>query len=184
MLLFIGAQAGLSWSTILAKREAYRAAFHNFDIQKCAKMTVKDEELLLVPSDPHVPKHKQVVRNKAKIASVPKNARAVLALMAQAKASGSNGPAPTHGYFDDFLWNFVGGRPILTDREAGEKCAAVTPTSEAMSKALKARGFNFVGPTICYSFMQACGCVIDHPKGSPQWEAARERLELKGSNEK
>jgi len=170
-----GAQAGLSWATILAKREAYRKAFKGFDIEKCAAMTPAEEAKLLLPPPPGSDSSQSIVRNKAKVASVPKNARAVLALIREAKAAG--GQKPEHGHLDAFFWGFVGGMPQLTDRKPGEKCPATNETSEAMSKALKQRGFSFVGPTICYSFMQACGLIVDHPKGSSQWNEAQQRLQ-------
>lgn len=170
-----GAQAGLSWATVLAKRAAYRRAFHNFDISACAAMTAADEARLLEPAAAGVAKEDQIVRNRSKVASVPRNARAVLALIATAEAS-AKGRAPPHGHFDQFVWAFVSGRPQLNRRPMAQKAPAKTAVSEAMSAALKRAGLTFVGPTICYSFMQSCALVIDHPVCTPQWEAARMRL--------
>mmetsp|Transcript_49416 Transcript_49416/g.164973 ORF Transcript_49416/g.164973 Transcript_49416/m.164973 type:complete len:194 (-) Transcript_49416:237-818(-) len=167
-----GAQAGLSWATILTKREAYRRAFHKFDIKACAAMSAADEERLM--QDDGRTGADAIVRNRAKIKSVVKNAQAVLALQREGAARG--GSPPRHGHFDAFLWDFVGGKPRLHDRKTGEACPSKDDVSEEMSRALKARGFGFVGPTICYSLMQSCGLIIDHPAGTPEWEAAKKRL--------
>jgi DNA-3-methyladenine glycosylase I len=138
MLTLEGAQAGLSWSTILRKRDGYRTAFANFDAAKVARFTNKDVERLL--ADPGI------VRNRLKVDSTVNNAQRILELES----------------LSDYLWNFVDGAPKINRwRELGE-VPAETAESKAMSKDLKKRGFRFVGPTICYAFMQACGLVNDH----------------------
>ncbi len=142
LLILEGAQAGLSWSTILKKRENYRAAFDGFDPARVAQYdAAKVAELLANPG---------IVRNRAKIAATIGNAQALLAL----KARGER--------FDDFLWQFVGGRPILNRWQSLAEVPARTAESDAMSKALLKAGFKFVGSTICYAFMQATGMVNDH----------------------
>jgi DNA-3-methyladenine glycosylase I len=138
MLTLEGAQAGLSWSTILRKRDGYRKAFANFDAAKVARFTRKDVERLL--ADPGI------VRNRLKVESAVNNAQRVLEL------DGLN----------DYLWGFVDGEPKVNRwRKLGD-IPAETDESKAMSKDLKKRGFRFVGPTVCYAFMQACGLVNDH----------------------
>ncbi len=142
MLCLEGAQAGLSWITILRKRENYRAAFDYFDAIKIAGYDeAKIAELLTNPG---------IVRNKLKVNGFVKNARAFLAVQAE------------FGSFDAYLWRFVGGQPIQAQRVSLRDVPAQTLEAEAMSKDLKKRGFTFVGPTICYAFMQACGMVNDH----------------------
>ncbi len=142
MICLEGAQAGLSWITILRKRENYRVAFDNFDVVKVARYDeAKIAELLTNPG---------IVRNKLKVNGFVKNARAFLAVQ---EAVGS---------FDAYIWSFVGGAPILNRRASLAEVPAQTPAAVAMSKELKKRGFTFVGPTICYAFMQACGLVNDH----------------------
>ncbi|MBX3011586.1 MAG: DNA-3-methyladenine glycosylase I [Caldilineaceae bacterium] len=142
MLNLEGAQAGLSWITILRKRDNYRAAFDNFDATKIvAYDDAKVAELLANPG---------IVRNKLKVTGVIKNAKAFLATQAE------------FGSFDAYLWRFVGGQPIINQRQSLRAIPAQTPEAEAMSKELKKRGFTFVGPTICYAFMQAVGMVNDH----------------------
>ncbi len=144
-LVLDGAQAGLSWITILRKRENYRKAFAGFDPQKVAKFGPARVERLL--RDPGI------VRNRLKVESAVANARAFLKVQDE------------QGSFDRFIWEFVGGRTIRNRwRELGE-IPAETAESRAMSKALRARGFRFVGPTICYAFMQAAGLVNDHLVG-------------------
>ena len=141
-LILEGAQAGLSWSTILKKRDAYRAAFDNFDPTVVATYgEAKVAELLANPG---------IVRNRAKIASAIKNAQAFLAVQQE------------FGSFDAYIWQFVGGRPRQNSWQSLSEIPASTPESEAMSKDLRKRGFNFVGPTICYAHMQATGMVNDH----------------------
>ena len=142
LLILEGAQAGLSWSTILKKRESYRAAFDAFDPARIAQYdATKVAELLANPG---------IVRNRAKIAATIGNAQALLAL----KARGER--------FDDFLWQFVGGAPICNHWSSMADVPAKTAQSDAMSKALLKAGFKFVGSTICYAFMQAAGMVNDH----------------------
>lgn len=141
-LILEGAQAGLSWITVLRKREAYREAFDQFDPVKIARYSeAKKTKLLQNPG---------IIRNKLKIESVVRNAKAYLAL----KEQGEN--------FSEFLWQFVGGKPRQNRWRSLSEIPASTPESDAMSKALKQRGFNFVGTTICYAHMQATGMVNDH----------------------
>ncbi|WP_250450070.1 DNA-3-methyladenine glycosylase I [Caballeronia sp. ATUFL_M2_KS44] len=142
MLVLEGAQAGLSWSTILNKREGYRALFAGFDIDKVARFTEADMERIVGDA--------RVVRNRAKIQSAVLNARAVQRIQAE------------HGSFADFVWSFVGNKTIDTPRDASHPTPASTPESDAMSRALKTYGCKFVGTTICYAFMQATGMVNDH----------------------
>jgi DNA-3-methyladenine glycosylase I len=141
-LILEGAQAGLSWDTILQKRENYRAAFDGFDVRKIARYDRRKAQRLLRDAG--------IVRNRLKIASAITNARAFLAVQKE------------FGSFDRYIWQFVGGKPLLNARRLGERLPASTPESDAMSKDLKKRGFNFVGSTICYAFMQATGLVNDH----------------------
>lgn len=141
-LVLEGAQAGLSWITILRKREAYRKAFHGFDPLKVAAMT--DSELEAALQDPGI------VRNRLKVFSARKNARAFLEIQRD------------FGSFDTFLWAFVGGRPKVNHPRALAEVPAVTPEAEALSGALKKRGCTFVGPTIMYAYMQSMGLVDDH----------------------
>ena len=142
MLNLEGAQAGLSWITILRKRENYRAAFDNFDVTKMARYD--DDKIAALLANPGI------VRNKLKVAGFVKNARAFLTIQEE------------FGSFDTYIWRFVGGQPILNHRLSLRDIPAQTPEAEAMSKDLKKRGFTFVGPTICYAFMQAVGMVNDH----------------------
>ena len=137
-----GAQAGLSWRTVLARREAYRQAFHSFDISRVAGMT--DAALTSVLTDSGVIRHRQ------KIWSVRDNARAALAII------------EAHGSLDAWLWGFVDGQPIVNRWRKAEQVPATTEISERMSKVLRKQGFRFVGSTICYAFMQATGMVDDH----------------------
>ncbi len=142
MLTLEGAQAGLSWSIILHKREAYRAAFHNFDIGYCSNLT--DEDLLAVKENYNI------VRHMSKLQSVRSNARAVIEIQRE------------FGSLSDFLWDYVGQAPLLNKRKTDEDIPASTDLSERISRELKKRGFKFVGPVIIYSFMQAIGMVNDH----------------------
>jgi len=142
MLTLEGAQAGLSWSTILNKREGYRRAFAGFDPAKVARFTRSKVERLL--QDPGI------VRNRMKVESAVNNARRVSEVRREL------------GSLEGYLWSFVGGEPIVGRfRKLGD-IPAETAESKAMSKDLKKRGFAFVGPTVCYAFMQACGLVNDH----------------------
>ena len=158
-----GAQAGLSWRTILTKREAYRKAFHGFDIDRVAKMKESDvAKLLAAPSGAPAD---SVVRHRGKLLSVINNAQAVQRLRADAR------PGSEDGALDAFLWGFVGGKPRLTTAKTRAAIPTCSPEAEAMSKALKKAGFKFVGPTMCYSLMQSCGLVVDHPVGTPEHKA-------------
>ena len=172
-----GAQAGLSWSTILAKREAYRRAFHGFDLQACAAMTEADVDALVASATGSG--RDSIVRHRQKVASVPNNARAVLRIIAEAEGRGV--PRPPHGHFDAFLWAYVGDVPQLNRWPTIKDIPATSELSEKMSKELKKLGFSFVGPTICYSLLQSCGLIVDHPAGTQEWEAARVRLAQPGS---
>lgn len=141
-LILEGAQAGLSWETILKKRENYRAAFANFDPAKVARFTARDSKRLLGDAG--------IVRNRLKIASAIDNARAFLAVQDE------------FGSFDAYVWRFVDGKPIINRWKVLKDIPARTAHSDAMSKDLKKRGFRFVGSTICYAWMQAMGLVNDH----------------------
>ena len=145
MLVLEGAQAGLSWLTILRKREGYREAFDGFDAERVARYTSARIERLM--------RNEGIVRNRAKIEATVRNARAVLALREE------------HGGLAPYLWSFVGGAPVRNRPRVAADVPATSPASDAMSKALKARGFGFVGSTICYAFMQATGMVDDHVAG-------------------
>jgi len=145
MLVLEGAQAGLSWITVLRKRENYRAAFANFEATAVARFTVADQQRVL--ADPGI------VRNRAKVAATVLNAQAVLNIRDE------------HGSLDAFLWRFAGGAPRTNRWKTHRDAPAKTPASEAMSKALTGYGCKFVGPTICYAFMQATGMVNDHETG-------------------
>jgi DNA-3-methyladenine glycosylase I len=138
MLVLEGAQAGLSWSTILRKREGYREAFAGFDAAEVARFGQTEVSWLMLDE--------RIVRNRLKIESAIANARAVLELDS----------------LDEFLWSFVDGRPLRNRWKTLAEIPAETDESKAMSKELKRRGFRFVGPTVCYAFMQACGLVNDH----------------------
>jgi DNA-3-methyladenine glycosylase I len=142
MLVLEGAQAGLSWSTILRKREGYRRAFRRFDAARVARFRKRDIDRLL--ADPGI------VRNRLKVESAVVNAGAVLAVRDEL------------GSLDAYLWTFVGGRPRRNRFRDLSDIPAVTDESKAMSKDMKRRGFRFVGPTVCYAFMQATGMVLDH----------------------
>lgn len=142
MLSLEGAQAGLSWETILAKREHYRSVFDHFDVHAIAAYSPQKVADLLV--DPGI------VRNRAKIASVIRNAQAVLALQQE------------YGSLSRFIWQYVGFNPKVNQRRTLSELPARTVESDAMSKALRRQGFSFVGSTICYAFMQATGMVNDH----------------------
>ena len=144
-LILEGAQAGLSWSTILNKRENYRRAFDRFDPERVAAFDRRKVQQLL--RDPGI------VRNKLKIASTIENAKAFLCVQEE------------FGSFDRYIWQFVGGKPRVNKRRSLRQVPARTAESDAMSKDLKRRGFKFVGSTICYAFMQAVGLVNDHVVG-------------------
>lgn len=165
------AQSGLSWRTILHKREAYRRTFYGFDIDKVAAMTTDDIQEILNQESPDNP-HQVVVRNKGKITATVNNAQKVQKMI---KEEGK-------GAFDSFLWSFVDFKPILN--VSWKKLDPPKPSTEAqnMSKALKKLGFRFVGPTTCYSLMQSAGMVLDHPVDSPEWHAAKKRLQNRGND--
>lgn len=141
-LILEGAQAGLSWSTILNKRESYRRAFNGFDPKRVARLTRVDMNRLM--------KNDGIVRNRLKIESAVTNARAFLSVQEE------------FGSFDRYAWRFVGGKPLQNSRKTLKDIPATTPESDALSKDLQRRGFRFVGSTICYAFMQAVGMVNDH----------------------
>jgi DNA-3-methyladenine glycosylase I len=141
-LILEGAQAGLSWETILKKRENYRKAFHNFDAKAISRYGPADVARLMADAG--------IVRNKLKIAATIQNAKIFLEVQKE------------HGSFDAYIWQFTGGRPKVNRRRTLKQVPAKTPESDAMSKALLKRGFKFVGSTICYAYMQATGMVNDH----------------------
>lgn len=153
-LLLEGAQAGLSWITILRKREAYREAFAGFDPEKVVRFNAGDVERLMA--------NPGIVRNRLKIESAISNARAFLDLQAE------------RGSFDAYSWDWVDGQPVINHFERMEQVPAVTPLSEKISKDLKKRGFRFVGPTIVYAHMQATGMVNDHLIGCPRWQEVQQ----------
>ncbi|MFZ1701270.1 MAG: DNA-3-methyladenine glycosylase I [Pyrinomonadaceae bacterium] len=141
-LILEGAQAGLSWDTILRKRENYRAAFDNFEVAKVARYSdAKCAKLML---------NEGIIRNRLKIASAVRNAEAFLNVQRE------------FGSFDKYIWGFVGGSPVVNKLRSHAEVPAKTEISDAISKDLKKRGFNFVGSTIMYAFMQATGMVNDH----------------------
>jgi DNA-3-methyladenine glycosylase I len=152
-LVLEGAQAGLSWLTILRKREAYRKAFDQFDPQKVARYTPKKIARLLADEG--------IVRNKLKINSAVQNAKAFLKIQ------------ESHGTFDRYIWDFVAGKPIQNTWKSLKEIPARTPLSDTISKDLKSRGFNFVGSTIIYAHMQATGMVNDHITTCPRHAALR-----------
>jgi DNA-3-methyladenine glycosylase I len=141
-LILEGAQAGLSWDTILKKRENYRAAFDGFDPKKIAGYDRRKIQSLM--------NNAGIIRNRLKVASAVQNAQAFLKVQEEL------------GSFDAYIWQFTGGAPIVNSRRSAKQVPASTPESDAMSKDLKRRGFSFVGTTICYAFMQAVGMVNDH----------------------
>jgi DNA-3-methyladenine glycosylase I len=153
MLILEGAQAGLSWSTILNKRENYRRAFDNFDARRIARYSEARMARLL--ADPGI------VRNRLKIAAAVANAKAFLAVRKEA------------GSFDAYIWQFAGGRPIRNAWKTLAEVPARTAESDAMSKDLAKRGFRFVGSTICYAYMQATGMVNDHLTGCFRYRQIR-----------
>jgi DNA-3-methyladenine glycosylase I len=142
LLVLEGAQAGLSWSTILHKREGFRQAYAGFEVERVARFGPRDVDRLL--------RDAAIVRNRLKIESAIENARRVLEMRSES------------GSLAAYLWEFVGGEPIVGRWKESAEIPAETPESRAMSKDLKRRGFRFVGPTICYAFMQAAGLVNDH----------------------
>ncbi len=153
MLILEGAQAGLSWSTILKKRANYRRAYHRFDPRSVARYRAADRRRLLADAG--------IVRNRAKVAASVTNARAFLEVQRE------------FGSFAEYAWSFVGGRPLVNARRSLREIPARTPESDAFSKDLKRRGFRFVGSTIVYAFMQAVGMVNDHETGCFRYTAVR-----------
>ena len=153
LLILEGAQAGLSWSTILKKRPAYRKAFDRFDPSKIERYTATRVRRLMNDAG--------IVRNRAKIEATIANARAFLAVRRE------------HGSFDAYIWQFVGGQPVQNAWRRSGQCPAETDASRAMSRDLVRRGFRFVGPTICYAFMQATGMVNDHTRDCFRWRQVR-----------
>jgi DNA-3-methyladenine glycosylase I len=154
-LILEGAQAGLSWQTILNRRDGYCKAFADFDPAKVAKFDARRQQKLM--NDPGI------IRNKLKIASAVQNARALLAVQEQ------------FGSFDEYIWQFVGGSPRVNRFKSIKEVPARTIESDAMSKDLRKRGFNFVGSTICYAYMQAVGMVNDHLVGCAKHPDAMQR---------
>ena len=142
MLILEGAQAGLSWETILKRRDGYRKAFHNFDPAKVARMTDDKLEALLANTD--------IIRNRLKVFGARKNAIAFREIQKE------------FGSFDAYVWNFVGGKPIINRPKSSQDFRSSSPESDALSRDLKKRGMTFVGTTIIYAFMQAVGLVNDH----------------------
>jgi DNA-3-methyladenine glycosylase I len=158
-LILEGAQAGLSWSTVLKKRPGYRKAFDNFDVQKISQYSEDDVARLLVNSE--------IIRNKRKIAAIITNAQAFRQVQEE------------FGSFDRYIWQFVRGKTIQNSWAKMADIPSSTPESEAMSKDLRQRRFKFVGPTICYAFMQAVGLVNDHVVSCFRHEELKNRGELK-----
>jgi DNA-3-methyladenine glycosylase I len=161
LLVLEGAQAGLSWRTILRKREGYRRAFAGFDPERVARFDRRRVDRLL--RDP------AIVRNRAKVESTVSNARAALAVRNEA------------GSLDAYLWSFVDGHPIRNRWRSLTEIPAESDPSRAMSKELKRRGFRFVGPTICYAFMQAAGLVNDHEFTCFRWREVDRAADRKPS---
>jgi DNA-3-methyladenine glycosylase I len=153
LLILEGAQAGLSWSTILNKRAGYRRAFDKFDARRVARYDARKVKQLLA--------NPEIVRNRLKIAAAIQNAKAFLAIQKE------------FGSFDAYIWQFVGKRPIQNAWRAPREVPARTAESDAMSKDLVTRGFKFVGSTICYAYMQATGMVNDHAVGCFRWGEMR-----------
>ncbi len=158
MLTLEGAQAGLSWITVLRKRERYRQVFHGFEIARVARMTAKDVERILKDDGPLT-----IVRHRGKIESTIFNAKLALGVQKE------------FGTLSEYLWSFVGGEPIVNRPRSMKEIAPTTPESDAMSKAMKKRGFKFVGSTICYAYMQATGMVDDHVVGCWKKKASGNR---------
>lgn len=155
MLCLEGAQAGLSWETILKKQEGYRACFHDFDVQKVASMS--DEELESLRQD------ERIIRNRLKIYAFRKNAKAFIKIQEE------------FGSFKDYLWAYVDHKPIMNEFKGHGDVPAYTELSTKISKDLKKRGMTFVGPTIIYAYMQAVGMVNDHVKGCWCYERDRSK---------
>jgi DNA-3-methyladenine glycosylase I len=159
-LILEGAQAGLSWSTILNKRDGYRQAFADFDPRKVARFTEKRIEKLLLDSS--------IVRNRLKVRSAVSNAKAFLKVQKE------------FGSFCEYVWGFIGGKPIQARRKKDSDVPATSPESDALSKDLKKRGFKFVGSTIIYAHMQATGMVNDHISGCFRYKTCKDMGTKKG----
>jgi len=142
MLILEGAQAGLSWETVLKKREGYKKAFNNFDVKKCANMSDNELEKLM--------QNENIIRNRLKIFSVRKNAATFLKIQEE------------YGSFDKYIWSYANGSPVVNNFTSISQIPPETELSKAISKDLKKRGMTFVGPTIIYAYMQAIGLVNDH----------------------
>ncbi len=162
ILTLEGAQAGLSWSTILAKRAGYRKAFAGFDVRAVARLSARDVERLLADAS--------IVRHRGKIEATITNARAILDVQREGET------------FADLVWGFVDGRPVQNAWTAAPP--SETDVSRAMSRDLGRRGFRFVGPTICYAFMQAAGLVNDHARGCFRWREIARPAPRAGANGK
>lgn len=141
-LILEGAQAGLSWSTVLKKREGYRELFADFNVEAVAEFTPDEVETIL--------QNPKIIRNRSKVVGAVINAQKFIEVQQE------------FGSFDKYIWSFVGGKPIINHTEDMKQVPATTPESDALSKDLKKRGFKFVGSTIMYAHMQACGLVMDH----------------------
>jgi DNA-3-methyladenine glycosylase I len=154
LLVLEGAQAGLSWRTILHRREGYREAFSGFDPEAVTEYTPERvDELLQNPG---------IIRNRRKVESAVRNARAFLRVQEE------------FGSFDDYIWSFVDGRPVMNEFTSWDQVSTETEVSRAMSRDLKRRGFSFVGPTICYAYMQSTGLVNDHLVTCFRWREIRD----------
>ena len=149
-LILEGAQAGLSWITVLKRREGYRNAFHHFDVHQVAQMSEEDIERLMSDTN--------IIRNRLKINSAIKNAKAFINVQQE------------FGSFDQFLWSYVNGKPVINQRQSMSDVPATTALSDLLSKDLKKRGFSFVGSTICYAYMQSMGLVNDHLVTCPAYQ--------------
>ena len=158
MLILEGAQAGLSWETVLRKREGYRRAYQDFDVQKIAKMP--DAELEALRTD------ESIIRNRLKIYAARKNAHVFIQIQEE------------YGTFSEYLWTYVDGKPIINYWQSFDEVPAKTVISDAISKDLKKRGMSFVGSTIIYAYMQAVGIVDDHIKGCWCYERNRKDAEV------
>jgi DNA-3-methyladenine glycosylase I len=154
-LILEGVQAGLTWQTVLRKRENYRKAFHGFDPLEIARYD--DQDIARLLSDPGI------IRNRLKITATIRNAQKFLAIQQES------------GSFDAYIWQFVGGKPIRNGVRSMEEIPSTTKESDAMSKDLRKRGFKFIGPTICYAFMQAVGMVNDHQVDCFRYEEIEKR---------
>jgi DNA-3-methyladenine glycosylase I len=154
LLVLEGVQAGLSWRTVLHRRDAYREAYHNFDPKKVATYTEVDIDRILA--------HPGIIRNRSKIKAAIKNAQSFLAVQKE------------FGTFDSYIWGFVGGKQRVNSFTSFKEMPAETEDSSVMSKDLKKKGFTFVGPTICYAYMQAAGLVNDHLTKCHRWKEVQE----------